>query len=79
MAKPDDIALRWFFFYFIGSCLLGNNRSVLNFRLLVANRMVFVIGDYDWGSLSYRFFIAYLRQASRQGSGALRVISKFLT
>ena len=29
----DDIALRWFFFYFISSCLFGNNRSVLTCRL----------------------------------------------
>jgi len=61
VAKLDDVTLRQFFFYFIGNCLLGNNRSVLTCRLLVAIRVVSVIGAYDWGSLFYGIFIAYLR------------------
>ena len=44
--KPDDIALRWFF-YFIGSCLFGNNRPVLTYRLLGAMRVVSDIGAYN--------------------------------
>ena len=64
-AEPDDIALKQFF-YFIGSCLFGNNRSVLTCRLLGAMRVVLDIGAYDWGSISYGFFIAFLRQASGQ-------------
>lgn len=40
-AKPDDIALRRFFFYFIDSCLFGNNWLVLTCRLLGAMRVVF--------------------------------------
>lgn len=57
--KPDDIAFRQFFFYFIGSCLLGNNWSVLTYYMLGAMRVVSDIGPYDWGSLSYGFFIAF--------------------
>ena len=34
VAKLDNVTLKWFFFYFISSCLLGNNRSVLTCRLL---------------------------------------------
>ena len=60
----DNVALRQFFFYFISSCLLGNNQSLLTCRLLAAMRVVSVIGAYDWGSLSYGSFIVYLRQAS---------------
>lgn len=45
--ESDDVALRRFFFYFIGSCLLGNNRSVLTYRLLVAMRLVLAIRAYD--------------------------------
>lgn len=60
----DDVALRSFFFYFIGSCLLGNNRSMLTYKLLVAMRIVSVLGAYDEGSLSNGFFIFYLRRAS---------------
>ena len=54
----------FFFFNFIGSYLFSNNKLVLTCRLLAAMRVVFVIGAYDWGSLSYGFFIAYLRQVS---------------
>jgi len=50
-AKPDDIAFRRFFFYFISSCLFGNNRSVLTCKLLEAMRVVSDIGTYDWESL----------------------------
>ena len=48
MAEPDDVALKRFFFYFISSCPLGNNQSVLTCRLLVDMRVVSVIGAYDW-------------------------------
>ena len=74
---PNDVDVRQFFFYFINSCLLGNNWSVLTCKLLEAMRVVSVIGAYNWGSLSYVFFIAYLRQASCQGLGALRVVGDF--
>ena len=72
-AKLDDVALKWLFFYFNSSCLLGNNWSMLTCKRLVAIRVVFVIGAYDWGSLSYGFFIAYLRQALRY----LKVFGRF--
>lgn len=42
----DDVVLRRFFFYFVGYCLLGNNRSVLTCRLLVAMKVVSDIGAY---------------------------------
>ena len=71
MAEPDDVALKRFFFYFISSCLLGNNQLVLTCRLLADMRVVSVIGAYDWGSFSYGFFIAYLRQTLRQGFKSL--------
>lgn len=61
------------FFYFNSSCLLGNNWSVLTCKRLAAIRVVFVIGAYDWGSLSYGFFITYLRQALRY----LKVFGRF--
>lgn len=43
----DYVAFRRFFFFFIGSCLFGNNRSVLTCRLLAAIRIVCNIGAYD--------------------------------
>ena len=60
-AKPDDITFKRFFFYLIGSCLFGNNRLVLTCRLLETMRVVSDIGAYDYGSLSYGFFITFLR------------------
>ena len=70
-AELNEIALRLFFFYFISSCLFNNNWSVLTYQLLSAIRVVSDIEAYDWGSLYYRFFIAYLRQASQQGFRSL--------
>ena len=46
-AEPDDIAFRQFFFYFIGSCLFGNNRLVLTYKLLGAMSVLSDIGAYD--------------------------------
>lgn len=46
-AKPDDIPFKQFFFYFIGSCLFGNNRSVLTYQLLSTIRVVSNIEAYD--------------------------------
>jgi len=48
-AKLDDIALRRFLFYFIGSFLFGNNRSMLTCKLLGVMRVVSNIGAYYWG------------------------------
>ena len=47
VVELDNVAHRRFFFYFISSYLLGNNRSVLTCRLLVGMRVVFVIEAYD--------------------------------
>lgn len=42
-------------------------------------RVVLDIGAYDWGSLSYEFFIAFLRQASWQGFRSLEGCWQVLT
>ena len=47
--EPNDIALKQFFFYFIGSCLFGNNRSVLTCKPLIAMRIVSNIGALGIG------------------------------
>ena len=46
-AELDDIAFRQFFFYFIGSCLFGNDRLVLTNKLLGAMSVLSDIGAYD--------------------------------
>lgn len=48
-AELNDIVVRRFFFYFIGSFLFSNNRSVLSCRLLGAMRVVLDIEAYDGG------------------------------
>lgn len=47
LEESDDVVLRRFFFYFIGSFLLGNNRLMLTYRLLAAMRVVSIIEAYD--------------------------------
>lgn len=75
----DDIDLGWFFFYFVGSCLLGNNQSMLTYRLLGAMRVASIIRAYDWGSVSYGFLISYLRQVVHQGFRSLEGFWQILT
>lgn len=79
MAEVDDVTLKRFFFYFISSCLLGNNQSVLTCKLSADMKVVSVIEAYDWGSFSYKFFIAYLRQMSCQGFRSLEGCWRILT
>lgn len=45
--ESNNIALRKFFFYFIGSCLFGNNWSTLAYKLLGALKVVLDIGASD--------------------------------
>lgn len=54
VVKPKDIALRQFFFYFINSCLFGNNRSMLTCKLLGAMRIVSDIRAYNWGAYGHK-------------------------
>ena len=77
MVELDNVALKRFFLYFIGSFLFGNNRSVLTYKLLGAMRVVLDIRAYDLGALSYGFFIAFLRQTSRCGFRSLGIASRF--
>ena len=63
---PTDIHLRRFFLWFLGSCFLGNNESVLTVQLLWAMGVVSDIETYDWGLVTYGFFISLLRQASQR-------------
>lgn len=49
VAKPNDIALRRFFFYFIYSCMFGNNQSMLTCKLLRAMRVVLDMGPMIGG------------------------------
>jgi len=74
--EPNNIVIRRFFFYFIGSCLFGNNRSMLTCKLLGAMRVVLDIGAYDMGDpflwILYLFpkagFAIWLFRASRVAS-----------
>ena len=47
--ESNNIVLRRFFFYFINSCLFGNNQSMLTCKLLGVMRVVLDIGAYDMG------------------------------
>ena len=63
---PTNIQLRQFFLWFLSSCFFSNNRSVLTCQLLWARGVVYGIGTYDLGSVTYGFFITFLRRAFQQ-------------
>lgn len=47
VVELNDVTLKYFYFYFISSCLVGNKKLVLTFRLLIAMKVMSIIGAYD--------------------------------
>uniref|UniRef100_A0A2N9G245 Aminotransferase-like plant mobile domain-containing protein n=1 Tax=Fagus sylvatica TaxID=28930 RepID=A0A2N9G245_FAGSY len=58
---PDTIKA-----YFIYSCFLGNDKSTIPTPIVGMFRDVDTLREYDWGSLTYGFYIRGLRRFSRQ-------------
>lgn len=73
----DDIALRQFFFYFIGSCLFGNKWLVLTCKLLGAIRVMLDIGANNWGPFLIGSLSLSLGRLHDVASRASRVADKF--
>ncbi len=58
--------------YFIFSCFLGNDKSTVPTLIVGMFRDVDTLRDYDWGALTYEFYIRGLRRFShRETNGFL--------
>uniref|UniRef100_A0A2N9ERE0 Aminotransferase-like plant mobile domain-containing protein n=1 Tax=Fagus sylvatica TaxID=28930 RepID=A0A2N9ERE0_FAGSY len=54
--------------YFIFSCFLGNDKSTVPTPIVGMFRDVDTLREYDWGALTYGFYIRGLRRFSRRES-----------
>lgn len=64
-SNPDEFALRRFFLYFIGSCFLGQDKSTIPAHLVGAVRDSSKIGEYDWGGITFGYYLRCIRRFAR--------------
>uniref|UniRef100_A0A2N9GG33 Aminotransferase-like plant mobile domain-containing protein n=1 Tax=Fagus sylvatica TaxID=28930 RepID=A0A2N9GG33_FAGSY len=63
---PTELRYRQWVAYFIFSCFLGNDKSTVPTPIVGMFRDIDALRDYDWGALTYGFYIRGLRRFSRQ-------------
>jgi hypothetical protein len=63
---PTELRYRQWVAYFIFSCFLDNDKSTVPTPIVGMFRNVDTLRDYDWGALTYGFYIRGLRRFSRQ-------------
>ena len=63
---PIELRYRQWTAYFIFSCFLGNEKSTVPTPIVGMFRDVDTLREYDWGSLTYGFYIRGLRRFSRR-------------
>uniref|UniRef100_A0A2N9HCX6 Aminotransferase-like plant mobile domain-containing protein n=1 Tax=Fagus sylvatica TaxID=28930 RepID=A0A2N9HCX6_FAGSY len=65
---PTELRYRQWVAYFIFSCFLGNDRSIVPTPIVGMFRDIDTLREYDWGALTYGFYIRGLRRYSRRES-----------
>jgi hypothetical protein len=65
---PTELRYRQWAAYFIFSCFLGNDRSIVPTPIVGMFRDINTLREYDWGALTYGFYIRGLRRYSRRES-----------
>uniref|UniRef100_A0A2N9IJU5 Aminotransferase-like plant mobile domain-containing protein n=1 Tax=Fagus sylvatica TaxID=28930 RepID=A0A2N9IJU5_FAGSY len=63
---PTELRYRQWTAYFIFSCFLGNDKSTIPTPIVGMFRDIDDLRDYDWGALTYGFYIRGLRRFSRR-------------
>uniref|UniRef100_A0A2N9HG98 Aminotransferase-like plant mobile domain-containing protein n=1 Tax=Fagus sylvatica TaxID=28930 RepID=A0A2N9HG98_FAGSY len=63
---PTELRYRQWTAYFIFSCFLGNDKSTIPTPIVGMFRDIDALRDYDWGALTYGFYIRGLRRFSRR-------------
>uniref|UniRef100_A0A2N9GNY4 Aminotransferase-like plant mobile domain-containing protein n=1 Tax=Fagus sylvatica TaxID=28930 RepID=A0A2N9GNY4_FAGSY len=61
---PTELRYRQWTAYFIFSCFLGNDKSTIPTPIVGMFRDIDDLRDYDWGALTYGFYIRGLRRFS---------------
>ena len=62
---PIELRYRQWAAYFIFSCFLGNDKSTVPTPIVGMFRDIDVLREYDWGALTYGFYIRGLHRFSR--------------
>jgi hypothetical protein len=65
---PTELRYRQWAAYLIFSCFLGNDRSIVPTPIVGLFRDIDTLREYDWGALTYGFYIRGLRRYSRRES-----------
>ena len=65
---PTELRYRQWTAYFIFSCFLGNDKSTVPTPIVGMFLDVDALREYDWGALTYGFYIRGLRCFSRRES-----------
>jgi hypothetical protein len=65
---PTELRYRQWAAYFIFSCFLGNDKSTIPTPIVGMFRDIDALREYDWGALTYGFYIRGLRRYSRRES-----------
>jgi hypothetical protein len=65
---PTELRYRQWAAYFIFSCFLGNDKSTVPTPIVGMFRDIDALREYDWGVLTYGFYIRGLRRYSRRES-----------
>jgi hypothetical protein len=63
---PTELRYRQWAAYLIFSCFLGNDRSIVPTPIVGMFRDIDTLREYDWGALTYGFYIRGLRRYSRR-------------
>uniref|UniRef100_A0A2N9H701 Aminotransferase-like plant mobile domain-containing protein n=1 Tax=Fagus sylvatica TaxID=28930 RepID=A0A2N9H701_FAGSY len=63
---PTELRYRQWTAFFIFSCFLGNDKSTIPTPIVGMFRDIDDLRDYDWGALTYGFYIRGLRRFSRR-------------
>ena len=65
---PTELRYHQWAAYFIFSCFLGNDKSTVPTPIVGMFRDIDALREYDWGALTYGFYIRGLRRYSRRES-----------
>ena len=63
---PTELRYRQWTAYFIFSCFLGDNQATIPMPIVGMFRDIDALREYDWGGLTYGFYICGLRHFSRR-------------
>ena len=75
---PNELRYRQWAAYFIFSCFLGDDKTTVPTPIVGMFRDVDALREYDWGALTYGFYIRGLRRFSRRETSSFLGFWQFM-